>query len=165
MSEEIISLGNILRYPAPIVVTKSDANLALSQTQNTWADVDPGGSAAARPLDLVIPGVKAGQWVEVEPNFYSGSTSAGIYLDVFAIVGGVPVSQFGLANEGVSGWTLLISTARFITGSRSKKLVSGDIENDSVRLRLRSRNATTISRAIAASAGNSFVLEGRGPFG
>ena len=48
-------------------VTKSDADLGILKV-TSWADADTGGSAAARPLDLVVPNVSAGQWVTLSTS-------------------------------------------------------------------------------------------------
>jgi hypothetical protein len=152
----------------PIQVIKSDGNLTLAAVTGVWTDVDPGGSAAARPLDIVIPNVKAGQWVYVEMNALSGAAATGVPLDMFTVVGGVSINGFSGNDLGQVGWFLPNSTVGMsVTGGRSYQLLEEDIENGSVRLRLRHRNLSgATTRTISASAANGpFVLEGRGPLG
>lgn len=150
---------------APVVVSKTDAAIVLSTTQNTWADIDAGGTAAARPLDLVIPGVAVGQWVSVNPVMHPTNAATSVQFDIFTIVAGAPVHQFGGATTGVSAWLAQSSVTEKLTAVRSYQLQAGDIENGAVRLRMRSRNLTTTARSLNASAGFEFRLEGRGPFG
>ncbi len=147
-------------------VTKSDAVINLSQTLNTWVDIDAGGSAASRPLDIVIPFVQAGNWVEIRPAIWSGAALAGIYVDAVTVVAGAKVNQFGSTTTGTTAW-LLDSSAT--VPSRVQAVVSyqvqaGDIENGSVRIRLQSYNTTTTARSFLAGSGFVLVIEGRGPF-
>jgi hypothetical protein len=150
---------------APIQVTKADANLVLGIVANTWHDADANGSAAARPLDIVIPNVTAGKWVEVKANLYSPSSAAAVYLDIWTVVAGSPVNQFGSSTTGTVGWLLPASTAWQASNTARYQVQAGDIENGSVRLRLRDRNTSTTARSIGASGGIVFEMAGVGPFG
>lgn len=154
---------------APIKVI-SDTSLACGTAQSTWHDLDPSGSAAAKPLDLVVPNVTAGQWVCVTPNLASGgSSSAFVGLDIWTIVAGVPVHNFGPTpagvNGGVSGWKLNASVLSPITGAAWYQVQQSDIENGAVRLRLRDYNATTTARSLTAGSGYRIELVATGPFG
>lgn len=151
--------------PAPVRVTKTDANLAFGTVANTWHDTDPNGSASARPLDIVIPNVMAGQWVEVAMNYYSPSAATAVYLDFFTVVAGSPVHQFGSATTGVVGLLIPASLAWQQSASLRYQVASDDIENGAVRLRLRDRNTSTTARSIGSSSGIELVMDGRGPFG
>lgn len=150
---------------APVRVTKADANLVLGIVANTWHDVDANGSAAARPLDVVIPNVEAGQWVEVAANLYSPNAATAVYLDVFTVVAGAPVHQFGSATTGTVGWLLPSGLAWQASNSARYQVQADDIENGSVRLRLRDRNTTTTARSIGSNSGIEFEMAGTGPFG
>lgn len=151
---------------APVRVVKSDANLTLVANTQAWADVDTGGTAAARPLDVVISGVTAGQWVDLEVNAHLASAAAVCLLDVFTVVSGSPVNQFGSTEIGVSGWVVNASIGVDLVGRMSYQLQAGDIEGGSVRLRLRYKNVhATVARVLDGTGGNRIVLEGRGPFG
>lgn len=148
----------------PVRVSKTDANLACGVVANTWHDLDPGGSASARPLDIVIPGVSAGDWVEVSANLYSPNAATAVYLDIFTVVAGAVVNQFGSATTGIVGWLLPSGLAWQASNSGRYQVQSGDIEGGSVRLRIRDRNTSTTARSIGASGGIEFRMDGRGPF-
>jgi hypothetical protein len=151
--------------PAPVIVSKTDAPLALGVVANTWTDVDPGGTAAARPLDVVIPGLKVGDWVTLAPVLHPTNAATSVQFDAFTIVDGLPVHQFGAAVGGVSAWLAVSAVTTTLTATRSYQIAEGDLDAaGNVRLRLRSRNLSTTPRSLNASAGFEFRLEGRGPF-
>jgi hypothetical protein len=153
--------------PAPIVVTKGDGNFALSTTVGSWVDIDAGGNASARPFDLVFPNVSAGQWITVEPFAWSASTSGAVLLDAWTIVGGAAVNRFGSGDNGgvpVSPWALAANVAQAMSGSKSYQVKVEDIENGSVRVRLRSRHVSGAARSLLGIFGYEVRLEGRGPF-
>lgn len=152
------------RALAPVVVSKTDANLALPVVQGVWTDVDPLGTANARPLDVVIPNVEAGQWVSLTPTIHPSNVAQSFQVDAWTIVAGAAVHQMGFGNSGVSAWLLPASSIVPITASRHYQLQPDDIENGAVRLRLKARNTGTTARNIVATVGFEFRLEGRGPF-
>lgn len=152
---------------APIVEVHSTSDLILNNVN--WTDVMAAtGSAAARDRDIIIPNVVAGQWVRVEPRFVVAATGAtSIFFDIFTIVAGNPVNQFGSPQVGVYSWFANTSTLTQIGGGASYQLVAGDIEDiagvPSVRLRLKFKTAAAVNRAILAGtavAGSRMVLEG-----
>lgn len=149
---------------APVVVSKNDASLALPTVQGVWTDLDPGGTAAARPLDVVIPNVAAGQWISLYASMHPSNVAQSVQMDVFTVVAGSPVHQFGQSVGGTSTWLLPASTTAAVSGTRSYQLQSDDIENGSVRLRMRARNTGTTARNVLAVSGFEFRMEGRGPF-
>jgi hypothetical protein len=153
--------------PAPVRTVKSDANLVMAANTPNWTDLDPGGTAAARPLDVVIPDVEAGQWVEFTPSAYvATATGATSLLDVFTIVGGAPVHQFGSTEVGISAWFISAGVPVNLGTRVSYQVQADDIEDGSVRLRLRFKNLhASTTRNLGAGSGNRVVLEGRGPFG
>ena len=150
----------------PVQVRKSDVSLSLSTTSGQWADVDPDGSAAARPLDLVFSDCEVGQWVRADINAAASTGTSGVALDVWTVVGGVARNQFAASTVGLGAWFMANGAAPLLTGGASRRLTADDIEPDgTVRLRLRSRNAGTSGRSILAASGSTFIFEGRGPFG
>lgn len=165
VKELVANLAAAATAAAPVRVTKADANLACGVTANTWHSLDPGGSAAARPLDVVIPNVSAGQWVEVSVNLYSPNAATAVYLDIFTVVAGSFVNQFGTDATGTVGWLIPASLAWQASNTARYQVQAGDIEDGSVRLRIRDKNTTTTARSIGASGGIVFEMAGTGPFG
>lgn len=153
---------------SPIVVKKNAPSGVIALTQSTvWKDIDPDGTAAARPLDLVIPGVSPGDWVRVTPNFYYSILAGnnGAYVDIFTVVDGVAVNHPGDAEGGIAGWMIEGGLAGRVSGPVSLQVTADDIENDSVRLRLRYKLAAAATRGIWAGLYDvEFRLEGDGPF-
>lgn len=144
-----------------VTVEKTDAFVTLTQTA-TWADVPFGGTAAARDLDLVLPGVSVGDWVEVTPSLYVPTNAAnGAQLDIAVIVAGEMVHRFGTDGAGISTWGVFTGTRSDITGARRYQVQTGDIEDGSIRLRLIYKNGN--GRTIFAGSGYAIRLEGRGP--
>lgn len=162
-----------LTSSAPIKTRKTDGNISLTATgAGVWADCDSGGSAASRPMDVVIPGCKIGDWVDIVPraNIAGGATN-GLLLDVFTIVSGSPVNALS-GGDALGAYFIQVSATTMIGARISYQVQSGDLENvangvGSVRLRLRySKTAGTGATLNASSAAsNSWVMEGRGPFG
>lgn len=151
---------------SPIVVSKADASPTILDS-TSWKDVDTGGSAAARPLDLVVPDVKAGQWVTLTINGYSGSAASGGSVDFVTVVSGAKVNHVGNATAGVTGWVIDNNTIKHLNGSIDYQVQSADIENGAVRFRLQTirtlGSATT--RALLATGGFALRMAARGPFG
>ncbi len=164
--------GTLLPGPrllAPIRVVAS-AGLSVGVTANAWHDTDPGGSAAARPLDIVIPDVRAGQWICVSPEFMSGAgVATQVYMDMWTIVAAAPVNQFGavvVSNVGgIAPWTLITSVRSQAQAPCYYQVQQADIEDGSVRCRLRDFNTTTTARTISGAGGVRAALYGLGPFG
>jgi hypothetical protein len=156
----------------PIVVRKSDASLTLAATgAGVWADCDTTGSSASRSYDVVIPGCKAGDWVDIVPRatVAGGGTSA-VLLDVFTIVSGSPVNAMS-GGDALGAWIVLASATTMIGARVSYQVQAGDLENvvggvGSVRLRLRYSKASGTSGTLnaASASSTSWVMEGRGPF-
>lgn len=154
---------------APIVVERTAGALSMGIVANTWHDLDTGGSAASRPLDVVIPGVRAGDWVGIDPDFSSNATAAAAYLDIFTIVAGAPVHRFGGDRSpssvgGNGSWVAAAGTGLNVAATIWYQLDATDIENGAVRLRLRDCNVTTTARTVNAVAAVPFRMAGRGPF-
>jgi hypothetical protein len=146
---------------------KNDGNLSLVGASGApWTDVDTSGTAAARNLDIVIPNVEAGDFVEVNLDCFVASAGGSCALDMRTIVAGAAVNHFGSSNVGIgwSGW-LLSNNVPVTVGSRALyQLQAGDIEDGSVRCRLAFSLAATFTRTISATGGLALRLAGRGPF-
>lgn len=143
--------------------------LAVGTVANTWHDPDQSGSAAARDLDMVVPGVAIGDWVRVDLDLSSASTAAAVYIDVHTIVAGAAVHRFGgdhsPTSVGGSGSTLMLTNvAASLAGSLWYQIVSGDVESGSVRLRVRDCNATTTARSLNGIAAVPYRTVATGPF-
>lgn len=150
---------------SPIVVSKIDANLTLIGN-STWKDFETAGSAASRPMDVVIPNVKATDWVSINADAFYGNEASNVFVTMATIVGGAVVNRFRAANTlGVQSWTGLASAFSKMAGQAHYQLVAGDIENGAVRLRQQYFITTgQPNHTVFASAGFAWTLEGRGPF-
>lgn len=142
----------------PITATSTSA-YPLQTSGTAWVDLDNGGSAAARPLDIVIPGLRNGDSVEFGFNSLSFAAANAQYARVATIVSGAVVN----AHEAL-GWAALNNTVSAMNGSIILPVVSGDIENGSVRLRIQYQRVTgTASRSIGVDTMPTRTW-GRGPF-
>lgn len=148
------------------VITQSTADFTITSAGGAaWVDLDTAGSAAARPMDIVIPNAAAGKWVRVEASGLWSNEATAPALDLFTVVAGAPVTQLGDATRGQTNWVALASTYSHIQGSVSYQIVAGDIENGSVRLRPRYRLASGVNKTLFGSTiGYRFRLVGTGPF-
>lgn len=153
---------------SPLQVFRSTGNIALTTVASTWTDTDPDGTANARPLDLVISDVRAGDWVTVQPSYYSPSTATNISQDIAVMVAGAVVHTFGGqmagGTGGITGWFVTTGVIGQGGPAISYQVQADDIEGGSIRLRHRHLNSSTTARTISAAGNNRFVLEGRGPF-
>lgn len=157
---------------APFRVNKADAGITLTGAA-AWVDVDPAGTSAARPLDLVIEDVEIGDWVEAYIDAHSVSDPDPFYLDFFPIVNGVPsgnhfwTGMSANANSGPQGWWLAASAAVTMSHAFRYQVRAGDIDaQGNLRLRLRHWGANAVTRILGVTfSGFSTVLEARGPFG
>lgn len=158
------------RQPAPITVSKEDGNVVVTGPGlGTWLDVDPDGSAASRPRDVVFPGCKAGDYIEVAPNFVVNPGAQPTLFDIFTFVDGVAVHQFGAGAGGTDAWYKGASVTTGVSGGVPYQVQTGDLENavggvGSVRTRLRFSRASGSSITITAASGYSWRMAGRGPF-
>lgn len=157
---------------APVPVTKSDANVSLASTGTAnWTDCDAGGSAASRPMDVVIPNCKIGATVSIQLAAFVSAGSAGLPLDAWTIVSGSPVHAVsGGASLGVPSWWVVAGASAAIGATWSYVVQSGDLENvtggyGTVRLRLKYVKSTGTAGTINASSSLPWRMEGRGPFG
>lgn len=151
----------------PVQAVKSDANITVNGSTGVWQDTDPSGTVNARTYDIVIPGVAAGQRVEASMEGVIVSAAGALLFDFWTVKAGVAVSQFGTSAFGSTGLCALTNTAVLWQGGwiTSPVLAAGDIENGSVRLRVRHVGATGVSRVISGTGGAQWRLRGRGPIG
>lgn len=152
---------------SPVIVRKSDANLTLA-VNAAYQDVDPSGTASSRDLDIVIPNVAVGQWVDFVMNILVTSSTVACAFDVFTVVSGAVVHKFGsptsLSGPTPSAWFAEANKSLAAQGSVAYQIQTGDVENGSVRLRVRSLQASGAARVIFSAGGGLFLAEGRGPF-
>lgn len=152
---------------APVTVQRTSGNLSLVGDQaGTWVDVDPGGDAEGRPLDLVIP-CAPGQTVEAYVRLYSPSAAGGFYMALTSIVSGSPVTVID-GTFGTQDLWLWNSTLTDVQAVVTYTATAADIEDGHIRLRLQrkwtSQAGTRTINASSASA-NPLRMVGRGPFG
>ena len=150
----------------PQFVAYTTGNIALATTGVlTWADVDPGGSASARPADIVLTGCTAGQWIEVGLQGSLAAASAATQVTVATIVSGSPVNDVADGIAGIPGWGTQSSSAATIGGGFMYQLAEGDIVDGDVRLRVRYSIASGGPRTLNGSSSIPWFFWGRGPFG
>lgn len=164
--------GPVAATAAPIMVRKTDANLGLPVTGAlVYADIDTSGSPAARAMDLVIPGVRVGQWIRVTPRALITSGSAGTIIDAFTIRDGVAQHQFGTPAFGMTPWFAQPGVNTNIGPQASYLIQNNDLENlapngvGTVRIRLRYYKASGTAGVLNAAGGWLWDMEGLGPFG
>lgn len=156
-------------FAPPIVVTKTDGDVTCNVA--SWTDAITAGTAAARPMDLIVPNVTAGQWIYIEPNYVvSSAGAAGLYSDIFTVVAGAVVNQLGTTQVGIYGWFANTSLWTQVTGGVWYQVAAGDIESisgsPSVRFRLRLKATTTVTKTIFAGGvipGTKLILSALGP--
>lgn len=164
-----LKFADLMFARAPVKVV-STTGYACGVVAGTWHDLDTAGSAAAKPFDVVIPNVQAGQWICITPGLSSNSSSAAfVGLDCWSIVGGVAINKMGPAtvsvNGGVPAWKLITSTLSIVCAPTWYQVQAGDIESGSIRMRLRDFNSGTTARSLVAGSGYDLTLTGTGPFG
>lgn len=161
----------IRKSAAPVLVRKTDANVSLPNNAGVFTDCDGGGSAASRPMDVVIPNCKVGDWVSIQPRALVAAGSAGLILDAFTVVAGAAVHAVsGGGAFGLGGWFVGAGLTAPVIGVVSYQVQTGDLENvangiGSVRFRLKYVKGTGTAGTINASGGWAWDMEGRGPFG
>lgn len=115
----------------PIATSRTSGAVSVVNSSFAAADWDPAGNAAARPTDLVIPDVVAGDWVDLQMVMgVQNSTAALIWFSFGSYVGGVLQRAVGLPT-----WNALSGVPVVLTGLFSVQLQAGDIEDGSVRWR------------------------------
>lgn len=150
---------------APIRVVEAVTAWVLNDSSAaTWADSEDAGTAAARPHDLVIPNVKAGDAIPVAVNI--GLISAGTngkYLDIWSIVDGAPVNH--MATQALGGsWDVRAAAAHAVNGVRTFYVTEDDIDDGSLRLRLRhTGNAAGTAQQLFGGFGLEICLEAHPP--
>lgn len=152
----------------PQVITwTGGTTVSTGATAGAWVDLDPNGSASARPTDLVFANCVAGQWVRVNVSDGLWGAEASVPLmTLYTYKAGVQTRNLGSATTGVGQWGGAVSVTRFINGTATFQIQAGDINTDgSVRLRWCYRQgAATAKTFYIGSAGYYFRAEGYGPF-
>lgn len=151
----------------PVQVIRATGNFQAAVAA-VWTDLDPGGTAAARPLDVVLPGMAVGNGFEYRPIFAVASVTGGFLLNLVAIKNGTVARRMfppGTLDFGYIPWNAPSGQGKEINAATPRLFVQeGDLEDDgSLRLRLQYQQATN-PRTINADVGWPMWLEGRGPF-
>ncbi len=156
--DRFASVGSV----APIVTRRTSGDITVASTSAAWVDLDPSGGAAARNLDIVIPGVTAGQQVELGINCFANNGAGIVFLTYFSIVGALPVNDISGSTSGVGGWVLAPSFWAKASGMVPYTIQAGDIEDGNARFRARYNSG---GAKIIYASGYPLICEGRGPLG
>lgn len=147
----------------PVQVSRTSANFNAAVSA-VWADLDPGGVAAARPLDIVLPGMAVGDGYDFKPNLTLGSVTGGFLMNLAIIKAGAVHRRLFSASFGFFPWSVPTGQAKDVFAPIYRQVVeANDLENDALRLRLQYIQATN-ARLVNATTDIPLVLEGRGPF-
>lgn len=153
------------RAVTPIRVVDAATAWTLSgSTASTWADSEAAGNAAARPHDLVIPNVKAGDAIPISLNIgLASSGTNGKYLDFWSIVEGTPVNH--MATGALNGsWNVPVAGINSLNGLRTFYVQEADIDEGSLRLRLRhTGNGAGTNQNLFGGFGLEIELEAHPP--
>lgn len=130
---------------------RTSGNLTLNST--AWANVDTG-------LDLVLNEVQVGDEIVYGISGYVGIEAVAAYFNVATVVAGSPVNSFAergaaVATPGavITGWTAPSGVDGFLSGfSPPYTVVSGDLADGSITLRLRYATSTATNKTLNASA-------------
>lgn len=149
---------------SPIVVSKTDANITVGNTSGVFVDLTLllGGTAEARQLDVVVPGVKPGDWLRLDAVGRWGAQAHAPLLTFATIVAGAVVRRPPPAL-GVPSWSAEANVTSAIAGGYSFQVDADDIENGSVRMRVQVQSSAA-GKVLLASGGFEFRLEGSVPF-
>ena len=123
-----------------------------------------GGTASARPLDVVIPDMQVGDAFVVRPMFSMSSASGGFLLNAAIYVAGSVVRRIFDDTFGYFPWSIPSGVAKDLADWSPKQIVqSGDLEGDgSLRVRFQYIQATA-ARALNTASTIPAWTEGRGP--
>lgn len=148
--------------PAPTFTMKNDATISMVGS-SAWADVDPSGTANARTYDLVVPGVVAGMKIEASLMCLVTSAAGAMLFDYWTVVAGAAVNQMGSNGGGTTGWGIETNVQRYLQGGYNGiyTLAVNDIENGSLRLRLRFWLASGSTRTLFSASGLRLVQKVR----
>ena len=129
---------------------KNTSRTAGSVTINgtAWADLPGVGSA----MDLTVD-ASAGDVIEAGVNLRWGSEAVIAYLTPWTINNGVVTNPFvagGVGGGGAAGWHGPSGVLNPVAGSVHYTLLSGDIYQGTVTVRLRARTDSAVNKTIAA---------------
>lgn len=135
-------------------------------TNAAWADVDQTGVAAARNMDLVFPGCKVGDWIQVSPKIkVNGGAGIGATLFTLGTVVAGVVTNIPILTGlyGVFDWNAGATLAKYEFQPVWFQVTAPMLDGTNVRVRLRAiQNANP--RAVNISADIPWEMEGLGPF-
>lgn len=152
--------GGTPKTPAASAATFADRKTRTSSitlNSTSWANLE-------NSLDIVLS-AKAGDYIEVGTSLFWSSENVAAYLDVVTVVSDAPVNSFGhdgappASGTGIIGITAAVSVGR--CGSVLRKLVAGDIENGTVRLRWRYKTGTAANKGILGNSDVPIVVWAR----
>jgi len=147
----------------PVQASRVSGNIVLAVSA-IWADVDPGGTAAARPLDIVLPEMEVGDGFDFRPFFSVGASAGGLLCNLAVIKDGDVERLCFDETYGLFPWAVGGEASKDINVRTPRLTVlEGDLEDGSLRLRLKYIQATA-TRDVNAVSLIPFWVEGRGPF-
>lgn len=148
----------------PVQVMRISGNFDVAVSA-AWADLDPGGTAAARPLDVVLPNMGVGDGWDFKPNLTLGTATGGFLMNLAIIKAGAVHRRLFSNAYGFFPWSAPSGQAKDLFSPIYRQNVQeGDLENGALRLRLQYIQATNV-RPVNATVDIPLVLEGRGPLG
>jgi hypothetical protein len=154
--------------PVTIQTRRTSGNITLANTSSAFADIDPGGTAASRPLDVVIPGLRVGDHFEFRfASAFIGTNNNFFLANAAIIKAGAVVRPLVVSPYGYSP----LQKAQNVQGDLPpvwfprNTVQEGDLEADGT-LRIRPRySLSSLNRELHASADLPLIFEGRGPLG
>lgn len=147
----------------PVQVSRTTGNITAAVVA-VWTDLDPGGTVAARPLDVVLPNMQEGDGFDFMPMMSLASAVGGFLGNLAVIKAGAVHRRLFDTTYGYLPWSAATGQAKDIY-TRSPKMVvqATDLENGSLRLRFQYIQVTAV-RTVNAVSIIPLWLEGRGPF-
>lgn len=152
-SVEEAALARLRSSMVPLVRTATEASFTINTT--TYADLQSAGTSTSRPMDIVVPRASAGDFVRFGASGCWLNEAVAGYLNIATIVGGSVVNHvYTTGSHGAEGWQAISGAYTPISGEcRPYQIVSGDIEDGSVRFRLRAKLGAAGSKMLLAYFG------------
>ncbi len=146
----------------PIQVTRT-AGAITTAVSAVWVDTDTGGTAAARPLDIVIPNMATGDAFDFRLFISASSVTGATLMNLAVVVAGATQRRCFDETFGYLPWSIATGVAKDVfTATPRLTVLAGDIENGALRLRLQHIQASN-ARNIGGSSSVPIWMEGRGP--
>lgn len=149
-------------FPTPLRIhTASSRRTAGTVTINStaWTNVDTA-------TDLILP-AEAGDRVEVAVSTYWNNNAVNGYLDAVSLIGATIVNSWATDGAvdatglGVLAWFGPTGVFTPIGGPVFRTLVSGDITDGLLTLRLRARTASAANKDLAATTSGPLIFQAR----